>query len=709
MEFLLASRQRNRRRLRLEEWLLLALRTLAVLLIGLAVAGPRSARAVLPVGPRPPADTVVVVDDSASMGLKRGAGTVFGAVRDELAGRVAELPPADRLAIYRTSDAGEPWHALARPDREALARRVEALTASDTHGGLAEALAAGRAALFGSTNLRRLVVLSDFRRVDWTGPAGQALRAQLTALTGDGVEVTLLDFGRAESANLTLESLRLVGPHAVAQTETQLAVTIRNAGSAEARDVPLHVRVGEVELPVAVVEAIGPGTSQTVEVPLVLPRTGPEAIRAALPADALEADNAATLALEVREALTVLIFDGHYDPADVRHSESYFLRAALEAARQGGLNVRAEVRPAEALAGADLTGVDLVVLANVPDLPAELDGPGQLRRPALEALVRHVRAGGGLAVFTGDRVNLEFYNGPMLEAGLAPLPMAPAVGDATGRERAVSLQPDSAADLEMLRAFRGETQAFARMVRFYRYHRASERSVAGRPADATAPRVLLRFADGEGSPAMVESRLGDGGVLYVYSTAGDRWNDWGKSINFTYLPVMVDLVSYLARPGGREHTAAVGSAIVHPVPASPAVTEATLKTPAYPAQDLVSLPVQLAEGAPAGLLRYDRPRQAGLYELTLRGPGLDATALYARNVEPAEGDLAKPSPAERAALTGEGVTYVDRTGPEAAQADALAGGRAFAPWLFALALAMLACEGVLAQRFGHYGPGELRR
>ena len=51
-------------------------------------------------------DHVFILDDSLSMGLKRGAGTVFSAAADDLARLAAAVPKEDRLAIYLTSDRG---------------------------------------------------------------------------------------------------------------------------------------------------------------------------------------------------------------------------------------------------------------------------------------------------------------------------------------------------------------------------------------------------------------------------------------------------------------------------------------------------------------------------------------------------------------------------------------------------------------------------
>src|SRR6187401_1923992 len=81
MEFLLAAMKRNRKRLRMEQWLVLLLRTLAVLLLVALVSRPQlggggllSARV----------HHIVVLDDSASMTQRSGSTTLFVKAQDRI-------------------------------------------------------------------------------------------------------------------------------------------------------------------------------------------------------------------------------------------------------------------------------------------------------------------------------------------------------------------------------------------------------------------------------------------------------------------------------------------------------------------------------------------------------------------------------------------------------------------------------------------------
>ena len=97
MEYLLAAMKRNRRRLRMEHWILLALRTLAVLLLVFLVTRPQLAGGGL-IAAR--THHVVVLDDSASMAQRGGVVSVYESAEErvqQLAKALAEVDEGDLL------------------------------------------------------------------------------------------------------------------------------------------------------------------------------------------------------------------------------------------------------------------------------------------------------------------------------------------------------------------------------------------------------------------------------------------------------------------------------------------------------------------------------------------------------------------------------------------------------------------------------------
>src|SRR5438552_3687249 len=76
MQFLLAAMRKNARRLQLQQWLLLAVRTLIIVLVVLAVAEPYGEQ-LLAGGGASPAHKVLVIDGSYSMAYRPDGNTNF--------------------------------------------------------------------------------------------------------------------------------------------------------------------------------------------------------------------------------------------------------------------------------------------------------------------------------------------------------------------------------------------------------------------------------------------------------------------------------------------------------------------------------------------------------------------------------------------------------------------------------------------------------
>ena len=134
LQYLLRTEKDHARRIRLRQWLLLALRCVVVLLIALAAA-----RTVLRGGgaAHPPTAVAIILDNSLS------SQRVVGEARalDSLKARaldVAELAGEDdRIWVLR---AGEPWDVAPPQDRDGARERILETEPSDAAGNLAAAL-----------------------------------------------------------------------------------------------------------------------------------------------------------------------------------------------------------------------------------------------------------------------------------------------------------------------------------------------------------------------------------------------------------------------------------------------------------------------------------------------------------------------------------------------------------------------------------------
>ena len=157
---LFRSIERLRRRRRIERWLLLAARALALLLVGLAMAGPMvrslaaSAR-----------ERWIVIDDAATSAERMPDGrTVIDWLREQVRTQMQDLHEGDRVALVSTS---QPASVLlpATLDLQRALREVDALSVHAVPANWREAIDLSLPKVGEKTAMpRELVLVGSFRR-----------------------------------------------------------------------------------------------------------------------------------------------------------------------------------------------------------------------------------------------------------------------------------------------------------------------------------------------------------------------------------------------------------------------------------------------------------------------------------------------------------------------------------------------------------------
>jgi hypothetical protein len=171
-----------------------------------------------------------------------------------------------------------------------------------------------------------------------------------------------------------------------------------------------------------------------------------------------------------------------------------------------------------------------VILSNVQD-------PG----PLVERLERYVRAGGGLLISVGDRVNPQLYNNRLVNLIPASIgEVKAAAPDLTGEKAPSLAYPES--NHPIFQVFREAGAPVFGTVSFYRLMPTA-------PSLKADARVLLKYSNG--LPALLERQVGAGRVLLFTSSLDRDWTDFPlKSI---FLPFVQEATHYLAHnPSGEE-------------------------------------------------------------------------------------------------------------------------------------------------------------
>jgi hypothetical protein len=526
MTFLLAALARNRRRIFMEQWLLLLLRVLAVVLLVMAVSRPQWAGTLLG---EQRTHHVVCVDDSTSMAQRSGAGNAF----QRAVAAVEALADA-----HAGSRAGDLWTLVraSRPDRPDLAAigveaglgaRVRQATATFALAdGTLELGALLRSVLAQAelvVDARRTVVhlITDFRAVDWLDPDGKPRADVVAALAGldpqqQRIEVVVV--GERSADNVGVADLRPLDRTLVAGVPLEFAIELRNFGAETSAAGELVVEVDGRSRTVLPLAPLAADETRTLTVRQTFPAAGFHGIEARLSADRYPVDDARALALEALEHSRVLLVDGA--PGDAAEdSETYYLAAALAPGGDARSGIAPTVLREHQLGDEDLQPYDLIVLCNVA-APAE---------PVVTKLEQFVLGGGGLVVFAGDQVEPGLYNARLWRggAGLLPAPLGEVAGDMDAPPTVF------VADREH-RIFGGVQDA---LEQWFARHVLVGRWVGLAAAPGPDVRTLLRVRNATGPELMLVRAFrpdgqseGGGEVALITTTADIAWTNWPASV-----------------------------------------------------------------------------------------------------------------------------------------------------------------------------------
>lgn len=187
MRFLLEAYRRQRNRLRIEQWLLLATRCLLLALLAAALARPLLHGAGLLAGPAG-RDVYVLIDNSIASALTPSgeAGPEASALerhKRRAADLLSSLGPADRAGLIFLGGPAQPIVVPPSPDAAAVRRLIEELTPTDSAADVAGGLTIVASSLDDSTSRARpatVVILSDFLlgSADLSRPLPPALAAR---------------------------------------------------------------------------------------------------------------------------------------------------------------------------------------------------------------------------------------------------------------------------------------------------------------------------------------------------------------------------------------------------------------------------------------------------------------------------------------------------------------------------------------------------
>ena len=332
MEYLKLTLRTNRRRLQLEQWVLLAIRTLLILILIFAVARPflsgNAAAAWLSLGGR--TSRVILIDDSLSMGLTAAGESSFERSAEQAATLIESIGTQDNLTVATTSAITRPMSrdaAMTQDEATDLAAQVRKLKPVESANNWAATLAELADLLEGTANSSKEVrIFTDQRAAGWSADAAE----QAAKLEAMGVRVVIVKVGQGSQGNASLSELTPTTGVALANTPIEFVATIDTDGDPQFKVDYATLSIDGVESPIKLPE-IAPG-QRGVELRLshTFEEPGQHTIELRLPDDALPGDNSRSQIINVAESVRVLLVDG--EPGIAAETSGADFAARLDAA-----------------------------------------------------------------------------------------------------------------------------------------------------------------------------------------------------------------------------------------------------------------------------------------------------------------------------------------------------------------------------------------
>jgi hypothetical protein len=689
IRFLLVAERRHRRRI--DQWLLLALRTLALLLPLFAmIAATRWAEplwqsikpgAVETIANIPRTHHILVIDASLSMTAR----TEDGQTRFDKALAQAE-------SLIRSAGAGDGFTVLVLAsgvqsivpgpsnDPEKVVAELRKIKPTHAPADTATAISAVADTIGHGKRAyprRQVTFFTDLQRSAWANviprPDAELSEGAKQVFRKPDIDVVVVDLARTDIDNLAITDVTLADPIPFVDSAGVVNAVVANFGRTEKRDVRVQLFLGR---PSAASEALVPVEQQTVKVIAPGGRTtltfglegqvrfrekGTHVVQVKLlEPDDLPADDSRATAVQVREGLKVILVDGKSDPMPSRRAAYSLRRALLPRDESATLTpARPQIMTPKEFAdptGTDLSGVDCVYLCDLGDI----SGIASDLVAKLEAILKR---GGGVVIGLGPQAaaHTDAYNRILFNDGngILPNPLGETVSISGLDDPGFRL---SAEDEEYtkppLQFFRNERiRGGLIMAPFKSYIRLAPppRKNTPNPPSPEAPSEgpahrVLSFVPANAAalpgtrkpdPALVEWTRHRGRVIVFTSSFNEDWNDWPPLPS--YLMFHQELLRFAAASPDR-HTIQVGETMEEFYPPSAAGLTANLVGP-----EGITASLTLTSQDEAGVARFPDTRLSGLYRLKRDG---QADRVFAVNIPegapgaPSESDLKRIDPSE---------------------------------------------------------------
>ncbi len=654
MDFLLEAQRLNRRRVKLEELILLLLRCLAMILIGLMIARPSLDINVSGILKSGQTERVIVLDDSLSMATVGKSGSSIDKASEILQKGIKSLSninSQDIISVVRTTDPNK-FSPNGLPLTESsigeLLDEFKGLEVTDSRGELHSALSAVEKSFDSDkTNFNKVVyVLTDLRRMDWESStksgSDKGIVQTLQSIADKAAGCYVVDLGAEVENNLLIEEVKPLDKVLVNGVAADFEVLVRNLGKSGVDDVNVSFSVRgslPIKSKIPQIQAGGVGVA-TFSYTFTDP--GKELFSAPVEIslddelsknqDALIEDNTRYFPARVANGIRVLIVDG--DPSGIfGKSESFYLSKALSPGGPAISGVDVTVLDDTDFDSSNLSEYEVIFVANLY----------RITEARAEGLHEWVQNGGGLVLLLGDQIDEDVYNDVLYKNGTGLLPFKlSTVGGDEKEEKWVYIKPEKE-NHPLFRFFEGDNRQLLDQVKVFRWWNSE---LEENEDSVSPPNVIASLTSDDNSPAIVERQTGKGRVLAITTPLDNDWNNFPEN-GASFLITAQELVRYMSKDMASEGMISVAEPIIFPVDVREYRQQAKLLRPGENDFERVEALPQNKNNLKdlEWTLGYEKTDKKGIYEIQFEradGSGVHSLA-FAANIDTGESDLRRIS------------------------------------------------------------------